>query len=368
MPAARATAFALLASVAWAQTDPPSPPEPPPSPVPPTPPPSPLPPGDTVYVTTSCISTMLKQGDPDTDFSSLVELAWHGSDAPGATTGGDWGAVVSVIKFEDMFATMTQDEVISHASLKYFVTAPGGNASVRVVTEGWYAGESWSTFIGDSNGLNDEYDPEVIATATATMGWNTIDITETVQSWHQGMTNQGLIFVSTQAAGAHFKGCLASTGAPILEIFYMVTPPSPPMPPSPPPSMPSPPSPPPSPAPPPTRPLNTLTITGGGREVGGVGGPDADYTHDTTIKGPSISYANKPGGGKSCGMSGTGWCGFTEWDGCIGSPCSQAYTLIKFELFPTLDGVDYVHKAHQSLAAVPFIFSLLTLLPSPARY
>ena len=51
------------------------------------------------------------------------------------------------------------------------------------------------------------------------------------------------------------------------------------------------------------------------------------------------------------------------------SPCSQAYTLIKFELFPTLDGVDYVHKAHQmSLAAVPFIFFPLTLLPSPARY
>ena len=92
-----------LTLLALAQNSPPSPPSPPPSPTPPAPPPSPLPAGmSSMVIGGACVSTMLKQGDPDTDFSSLVELAWHGSDAPGATTGGDWGAVVSVIKFEDM--------------------------------------------------------------------------------------------------------------------------------------------------------------------------------------------------------------------------------------------------------------------------
>ena len=221
----------------------------------------------------------------------------------------------------------------------------GGSAALREVTEGWVAGTTWSSFIGQSNGLNEEYSPSIVATATSTTaGWNAVDVVTSVNRWMVGtVPNEGFIFVSTAVAGATFKSCLATSAPPVLELIYTNHPPMPPSPPSPPPPPPSPPFSPPSAPSPPSRPVTQITITGGGRTVGSHNGAN-DVTSDTYIAGPHPFYANRVNGGQNCGFSGRSWCTFTQWDGCMGSSCSQAYALLKFDI-SALAPYDYIQHA-----------------------
>ena len=224
---------------------------------------------------------MIKQGDPDTDFSAFNQISWHGSDAPQATAGGDWGAVVTLVQFPWSGPPIHPTAIVS-ATLKYFVSGPGGSADLREVTEGWDAGTTWNSFVGENPGLNYEYSPDSLGTVNGTSGWNAVDVTATVVRWMSGYDNDGFLFLSNVVAGSTISSCLVAGQRPIVEVVYSDQPPSPP------PTPPSPPPPPPDASPPPLPPLTTVVITGGGRSVGSHDGTTGDVTSDTCA--PVISH------------------------------------------------------------------------------
>jgi hypothetical protein len=142
----------------------------------------------------------------------------------------------------------------------------GATAQLHEISIPWDANSTtFRTFVG-TQGLNeDEYRTPAIATATANrVGWFEIDVTASVQSWVNGVTNNGWIWMPSpqSLAGSGDGSQIRACGAPPdrrvnLVVLAALQPPRPPSPPARPPPPPPLPSPPPS---PPRAPFTVLTI------------------------------------------------------------------------------------------------------------
>ena len=250
-----------------------------PSPPPRAPPPPPSPPqapafsyvynGENSSYTGGCQSTRISSDTPDYVGAQDTAIEWDGS----STTGH---FVSALVQFPDIIGSgphqLRPHEYIQRATLRYYVdvvfsdSATGATAQLHEISIPWDANSTtFRTFAG-AQGLNEaEYRTPAIATALANRaGWFELDVTASVQSWINGVGNNGWIWLpSSQALGGSGDGSwMRACGAPPdrrvnLVVFAALQPPRPPSPPARPPPPPPPPSPPPS---PPRAPLTVMTI------------------------------------------------------------------------------------------------------------
>jgi hypothetical protein len=262
-------------------SSPPSPPPPPPPSPPSLPPPSPSRPppvptftfdynGENSSDTGGCQSTWIRSDSPDYIGAQDTGLWWDGSSSV-----GHFDSVL--VQFTDIIGLgpnqLRPHDQIQRATLRYNVdetfsgNARGASAQLHEISKEWSANSTtFRTFAG-AQGLNEaEYRTPAIATAFANprAGWYEIDVTASVQSWVNGVGNNGWIWMPSPQAlggsgdGSSMRACNAPPNVRVnLVVLAAQQPPRPPSPPAPPPPPPPPPSPPPS---PPRAPFTVMTI------------------------------------------------------------------------------------------------------------
>jgi hypothetical protein len=176
------------------------------------------------------------------------------------------------VQFPDIIGSgpnqLRPHEQIQRATLRYNVdpsfsanapgaTAPGATAQLHEISKPWSANSTtFRTFVG-AQGLNeDEYRTPAIATALANRaGWFELDVTASVQSWVNGVGNNGWIWMPSPLSlggsgdGSIMHACNAPPDRRVnLVVVATLQPPRPPSPPArrppPPARRPPPPSPP----------------------------------------------------------------------------------------------------------------------------
>ena len=298
---------------------PPAPPHPPPSPsLPPPrapPPPSPsLPPppppafsyvfnGENSSSTGGCQSTWIRSDSPDYVGAQDTGLWWDGS-----STTGHYDA--ALVQFPDIIGSgpnqLRPHEQIQRATLRYNVdpsfsanapgaTAPGATAQLHEISKPWSANSTtFRTFVG-AQGLNEaEYRTPAIATALANRaGWFELDVTASVQSWVNGVGNNGWIWMPSpqylggSGDGSSMRACNAPPDRRVnLVVLAAQQPPRPPSPPARPPPPPPPPSPPPS---PPRAPFTVMQIRNAQHARLRMVAPDTNYATATWVGWRGIS-------------------------------------------------------------------------------
>jgi hypothetical protein len=186
-------------------------------------------------------------------------------------------------------------EYIQRATLRYNVdetfsaNARGATAQLHEISKEWSANSTtFRTFVG-TQGLNeDEYRTPAIATALANRsGWFEVDVTASVQSWVNGVTNNGWIWMPSpqnlggSGDGSQMRACSAPPDRRVnLVVLAALQPPSPPSPPARPPPPPAPPPPPPS---PPHAPFTVLQIRNAQHARLRMIAPDTNYATATEV-------------------------------------------------------------------------------------
>jgi hypothetical protein len=257
-----------------------SPPSPSPPPPPTLPPPSPSRPppvptfmfdynGENSSDTGGCQSTWIRSDNPDYIGAQDTGLWWDGQSST-----GHYDSVL--VQFPGIIGSgpnqLRPHEYIQRATLRYNVdptfsaNAPGASAQLHEISKEWSANSTtFRTFAG-AQGLNEaEYRTPAITTALANRaGWFEIDVTASVQSWVNGVGNNGWIWMPSpqylggSGDGSSMRACNAPPDRRVnLVVLAAQQPPRPPSPPARPPPPPPPPSPPPS---PPRAPLTVMTI------------------------------------------------------------------------------------------------------------
>jgi hypothetical protein len=203
------------------------------------------------------------------------------------------------VQFTDIIGSgpyqLRPHEQIQRATLWYYVdmvlsnSATGATAQLHEISIPWRANSTtFRTFVG-AQGLNEaEYRTPAIATALANRaGWFEIDVTASVQSWVNGVSNNGWIWMpSPQILGGGTDGSqMRACGAPPdrrvnLVVFAALQPPRPPSPPARPPPPPARPPPPPS---PPHAPVTVLQIRNAQHARLRMVAPDSNYNTATEI-------------------------------------------------------------------------------------
>ena len=277
---------------------PPSPSKPPPrAPPPPSPSLPPLPPPAFSYVfngenssyTGGCESTWIRSDTPDYYGDQDTGLWWDGSSSV-----GHYDSVL--VQFTDIIGSgpyqLRPHEQIQRATLRYNVdetfsgNARGASAQLHEISKEWNASSTtFRTFAG-AQGLNEaEYRTPAIATAFANplAGWYEIDVTASVQSWVNGVGNNGWIWMPSpqylggSGDGSSMRACNAPPDRRVnLVVFAALQPPMPPSPPARPPPPPPPPSPPPS---PPRAPFTAMQIRNAQHALLRMIAPDANYAN-----------------------------------------------------------------------------------------
>jgi hypothetical protein len=222
--------------------------------------------GENSSDTGGCQSTWIRSDTPDYVGAQDTGVTWDGSSSV-----GHYDSVL--VQFPNIIGLgpnqLRPHEYIQHATLRYYVdlvysaSATGATAQLHEISKAWDANSTtFRTFVG-TQGLNeDEYRTPAIATATANrVGWFEIDVTASVQSWVNGVTNNGWIWMpSPQALGgssdaSQMRSCSAPPNVRVnLVVFAALQPPRPPSPPA------RPPPPPPRPSPPPSPPRAPFTV------------------------------------------------------------------------------------------------------------
>ena len=287
---------------------PPSPSKPPPpSPrAPPPPPPPPPPPafsyafnGENSSYTGGCQSTWIRSDTPDYFGYQDTGLWWDGSSSV-----GHYDSVL--VQFTDIIGLgpnqLRPHEQIQRATLRYNVdetfsaNARGASAQLHEISKEWSANSTtFRTFAG-AQGLNEaEYRTPAIATAFANprAGWYELDVTASVQSWVNGVNNNGWIWMPSpqilggSGDGSSMRACNAPPDRRVnLVVFAALQPPRPPSPPARPPPPPPPPSPPPS---PPRAPFTVMQIRNAQHARLRMVAPDTNYATATWVGWRGIS-------------------------------------------------------------------------------
>ena len=291
---------------------PPSPPPPSPSPPPPSPPSQP--PsfyldfnGQNSNYTGGCQSTWIRSDNRNYTGALDSGVWWDGSSSDGHFD-------AALVQFTDIIGfgpfQLRPHEQILRATLRYYVdptfsaNAAGDSASLHEVSIPWNASvTTFNTFTG-TQGLNEaEYRVPMVATALATQaGWFNIDVTASVQSWVNGVGNNGWIWMpSPQNLGgsgddSQMRACNAPPDRRVnLVVLAAQQPPRPPSPPARPPPPPPPPSPPPS---PPRAPFTVMQIRNAQHALLRMVAPDTNYATATGVvwdgNGPCASGAQTP--------------------------------------------------------------------------
>ncbi|KOO53647.1 hypothetical protein Ctob_015815, partial [Chrysochromulina tobinii] len=194
---------------------------PPTAPPPPSPSLPPFPPPAFSYVfngenssyTGGCQSTWIRSDTPDFIGAQDTGLWWDGSSSV-----GHFDSVL--VQFTDIIGSgpnqLRPHEYIQRATLRYNVdetfsgNARGASAQLHEISKEWSANSTtFRTFAG-AQGLNEaEYRTPAIATAFANprAGWYELDVTASVQSWVNGVNNNGWIWMpSPQILGGSGDG------------------------------------------------------------------------------------------------------------------------------------------------------------------
>jgi hypothetical protein len=225
--------------------------------------------GENSSYTGGCQSTKIASDNPDYNGGQQTTVEWDGSSI---TTHFD----SALVQFTDIIGLgpnqLRPHDQIQRATLRYFidtnfsVNAVGATAQVHEISKVWNANSTtFRTFVG-AQGLNEaEYRTPAITTAFATRaGWYEIDVTASVQSWVNGVGNNGWIWMPSSQAlggsgdGSQMRSCSAPADRRINLVVFAAQ--QPPRPPSPPARPPSPPARPPPPPPPPRAPFTVMTI------------------------------------------------------------------------------------------------------------
>jgi hypothetical protein len=248
--------------------------------------------GENSSYTGGCQSTRISSDTPDYVGAQDTAIEWDGS----STTGH---FVSALVQFPDIIGSgphqLRPHEYIQRATLRYYVdvvfsaSATGATAQLHEISIPWDANSTtFRTFVG-AQGLNEaEYRTPAIATALANRaGWFELDVTASVQSWINGVGNNGWIWLpSSQALGGSGDGSwMRACGAPPdrrinLVVFAALQPPRPPSPPARPPPPPPPPSPPPL---PPRAPFTVIQIRNAQHARLRMVAPDTNYATATEV-------------------------------------------------------------------------------------
>ncbi|KOO23138.1 serine threonine phosphatase, partial [Chrysochromulina tobinii] len=168
--------------------------------------------GENSSYTGGCQSTWIRSDNPDYIGAQDTGLWWDGSSST-----GHYDSVL--VQFPDIIGSgpnqLRPHEYIQRATLRYNVdetfsaNAPGASAQLHEISKEWSANSTtFRTFAG-AQGLNEaEYRTPAITTALANRtGWFEIDVTASVQSWVNGVGNNGWIWMpSPQYLGGSGDG------------------------------------------------------------------------------------------------------------------------------------------------------------------
>ena len=273
---------------------PPSAPPPPPSPMRP-----PFPPafsyeynGENSSYTGGCQSTWIRSDTPDYNGGQDTVVSWDGSSSVGHYDS-------ALVQFPDIIGSgpnqLRPHEYVQRATLRYNVdetfsaNARGATAQLHEISKEWSANSTtFRTFVG-TQGLNEaEYRTPAIATALAKRaGWFEIDVTASVQSWVNGVNNNGWIWMPSPQSlggssdGSQMRACSAPPDRRVnLVVLAAQQPPRPPSPPARPPPPPPPPLPPPS---PPRAPFTVLQIRNAQHALLRMVAPTTNYATATEV-------------------------------------------------------------------------------------
>ena len=192
--------------------------------------------GVSSYVGT--LDTTIKAAYPSTTYGSQAYFEWDTVETSGTTP------EIALLQFGSIFGSgagqIPLGSIITSATLQYRVYLNSGSlgntASVYESLVSWDEATTSNLFGGDAGVQTDEYNPTLVATATAAaINTNyTIDVTASLQRWSSGTSNYGWIFLANGSDGVevHSSETVTSSYRPLLTVTYQAAPSTPPAAPS----------------------------------------------------------------------------------------------------------------------------------------
>jgi len=173
---------------------------------------------------TGVVDTFLQQNPANagTNNGAALLLGWDGDDPSG--TGND---VYTLLRFDSIIGTgvgqIPPGATITSATLSYVVSDIGDTATIhRVLTAGWTAAATFTSFCGASCDQGNEFGPSDGNAGAAALGTQTVDVTAGVQAWANGSPNNGWFFLSAGTGGVDIRSSEHATVSerPLLTVIF----------------------------------------------------------------------------------------------------------------------------------------------------
>lgn len=170
------------------------------------------------------------QQDPanaSTNNGAAQSFGWDGDDP-----GGSGNDAYGLIRFDGIFGAgaglIPPGQQITQATLFLTVFDTGDSATIHHPTSAWTESSTYNSFCGAGCNAGVQYGSSVGSISAAALAETSVDVTNSIQSWQDGQTNNGWIIIPGGPGGVDVRSSEYTTAAqrPRLVVRYGEGPPA----------------------------------------------------------------------------------------------------------------------------------------------